>query len=217
MLPYENQMFLDVLHADGLVVAAKGLGLDHVFYSLLRVYSDPGNLVLVMGTTEAEEEHFTQRLIEDGRHGPKKITAEFSSAERQKLYLNGGVLFVTTRILCVDMLTDRLPIHLVTGILVYKAHYAAASCQETFIVRLYRQKNKTGFIKAFSSSPVAFKSNLCPVERAMRNLFLRNLYLWPRFHADVKTCLSECTTDVVELHVNMSPSMTTIQTAGEIV
>ena len=72
-------------------------------------------------------------------------------------YLQGGVLFVTTRILVVDMLMERLPINLVTGILVVRAHKTAESCQESFILRLFRQKNKTGFIKAFSSSPGAFK------------------------------------------------------------
>ena len=37
MLSYENQMFLDVLHEDGLLVAARGLGLEHVLYSLIKV------------------------------------------------------------------------------------------------------------------------------------------------------------------------------------
>ena len=45
-------MFLDILHEDGLVIAAKGLGLDEVFYNLLKVYSDPGNLVLVIGANQ---------------------------------------------------------------------------------------------------------------------------------------------------------------------
>ena len=95
MLSYENQMFLDVLHEDGLLVAARGLGLEHVLYSLIKVYSDPGNLVLVMGTTDAEEEHFTRRLAEDREDPaadksivpPKKITTDYSTTERQGVYL----------------------------------------------------------------------------------------------------------------------------------
>ena len=67
------------------------------------------------------------------------------------------MLFVTTRILVVDMLMERLPINLVTGILVVRGHKTAEPCQESFILRLFRQKNKTGFIKAFSSSPGAFR------------------------------------------------------------
>ncbi len=87
------------------------------------------------------------------------------------------------------------------------------SCQESFILRLYRQKNKTGFVKAFSGSPIAFTTGFCKVDRVMRNLFVRNLYLWPRFHANVAESLKEHTPDVIELHVDMTSAMKTIQTA----
>ena len=110
MLAYANQMFLDILHEDGLVIAAKGLGLDEVFHNLLKVYSDPGNLVLVLGANDEEEEYFINRLKqEDVKAQPKKVTTEYSVNDRQQLYLNGGVLFITTRILVVDMLTERIP------------------------------------------------------------------------------------------------------------
>ena len=37
MLSYCNTMFLDVLHSDGLVVTAKGLGVEHVIFNLIQV------------------------------------------------------------------------------------------------------------------------------------------------------------------------------------
>ena len=37
MLSYCNTMFLDVLHSDGLVVSAKGLGVEHVIFNLIQV------------------------------------------------------------------------------------------------------------------------------------------------------------------------------------
>ena len=52
----------------------------------------------------------------------KKINTFIGSLCRESVYLSGGVLFVTSRILVVDMLTKKLPIHLVTGIVVYRAH-----------------------------------------------------------------------------------------------
>ena len=111
MLAFANQMLLDILHEDGLVIAAKGLCIEEVFFSLLKVYSDPGNLVLVIGTNEEEEEYFMERLKkEQVKALPKKVTTENSASERQQLYLNGGVLFITTRILVVEMLTNRIPI-----------------------------------------------------------------------------------------------------------
>lgn len=56
--------------------------------------------------------------------------------------MEGGVIFSSSRILVVDMLMDRMPIDLVTGMLVYKAHRIIETSQEAFILRLYRQKNK---------------------------------------------------------------------------
>lgn len=47
----------------------------------------------------------------------------------------------------------------------------------------------------------------------MRNLFVRNLYLWPRFHATVMSSLKQCEPDVIELHLEMTQNMLTIQTA----
>jgi len=56
--------------------------------------------------------------------------------------MEGGVIFSSSRILVVDMLMERMPIDLITGILVFKAHKVIETSQEAFILRLYRQKNK---------------------------------------------------------------------------
>lgn len=58
------------------------------------------------------------------------------------MYLSGGIHFVTTRILVVDMLKKRIPIEKITGIIVLRAHQVMESCQEAFVLRLYRQNNK---------------------------------------------------------------------------
>ncbi|XP_077131281.1 DNA repair endonuclease XPF isoform X1 [Ranitomeya variabilis] len=212
LLEYENQIFLDLFHEDGLVIAARGLGIDRILQNFLRLYCDPGNLVLVLNTGTAEEEYLIEQMRSEGvAHLPRIITNEVGSNERYDVYTQGGVLFVTSRILVVDFLTDRIPANLITGILVYKAHKIMESCQEAFILRLYRQKNKQGFIKAFTDNPVAFHTGFCQVERVMRNLFVRKLYLWPRFHATVNSFLEKQKPEVVELHITMTPAMLAIQ------
>ena len=65
---------------------------------------------------------------------------------RENIYLQGGVLFISARILVVDLLKSRVPVENVTGILVCRAHAILESCQEAFAVRLYRQKNKVFLI-----------------------------------------------------------------------
>nr|XP_020498192.1 DNA repair endonuclease XPF [Labrus bergylta] len=214
LLEFETEMFLSLFGSDGLLVVAEGMGIDRILLQFMRVYSEPGSLVLLLNTTTAEQEYFTEQLrVEGVTHLPRTVTSDVQSAERYNVYTEGGVLFVTSRILVVDFLTDRIPAHLITGILVYRAHKIIESCQEAFILRLFRQKNKTGFIKAFTDKATSFSSGFCQVERVMRNLFVKKLFLWPRFQASVNTALERHKPDVVELHVSLTPAMRAIQSS----
>lgn len=126
--------------------------------------------------------------------------------------MEGGIQFISTRILVVDILKNRIPIELITGIVVLRAHTIVESCQEAFALRLFRMRNKTGFIKAFSSSAEAFTIGYGHIERTMRNLFVKQLYIWPRFHAVVQQSLKPYEAQTIELHVPMTQKMTQIQT-----
>ncbi|XP_071391806.1 DNA repair endonuclease XPF [Centroberyx affinis] len=214
LLEFETEMFLGLFGCDGLLVAAEGMGIDRILLQFMRVYSEEGSLVLLLNTTTPEQEYFTEQLrVEGVTHLPRTVTSDVQSTERYNVYTQGGVLFVTSRILVVDFLTDRIPAHLISGILVYRAHKIIESCQEAFILRLFRQKNKTGFIKAFTDKATAFCSGFCQVERVMRNLFVKKLYLWPRFQASVNTALDRHKPEVVELHVSLTPAMRAIQSS----
>lgn len=130
---------------------------------------------------------------------------------REKIYLEGGIQFVSTRILVVDLLKSRIPTELVTGIIVLRAHDIIESCQEAFALRLFRRKNKKGFIKAFSRSAETFTWNYGHVEKVMRNMFLRDLYIWPRFHALIQSTLKPYEPRVTEFHVPMTAKMSQLQ------
>ncbi|XP_052256550.1 DNA repair endonuclease XPF-like [Dreissena polymorpha] len=214
LLEYEQQIFLDAFHEDGLLVMAKGLGIERIFLSFLKVYCDPANLVLVLNTTNLEEDFYIEQLERENVSPlPKSINNEFNANERQKLYLQGGVLFLTSRILTVDLLCDRVPVENITGILVARGHKIAESCQEAFILRLFRQKNKTGFIKSFSHNATGFMTGFNHVERTMKSLYVRRLFLWPRFQANVQEAMDKHKIDVVEIHVPLTDSMVACQAA----
>ncbi|XP_014681675.1 PREDICTED: DNA repair endonuclease XPF-like [Priapulus caudatus] len=217
LLEYERHIFSQLLEENGLVVMARGLGIDRIFTSFLQLYcTDPGMLVLVLNTTSQDEEYFQGKLeLADITPLPRSVTSGISIEERRKMYTEGGTFFITSRILVVDMLTEKIPIDLVTGILVYRAHKVVESCQEAFILRLYREKNKTGFIKAFTDASESFTHGFAQAERVLKTLFVRNLYLWPRFQADVLDFLEKENRkpDVVELHVSMTTEMKAVQMA----
>lgn len=89
-----------------------------------------------------------------------------------------------------------------------------ATSLEAFIVRIYRQANKRGFLKAFSDSPEPFTTGFAPLANMLRNLFLRKASLWPRFHVSVAEALEgHRKAEVIELEAPMSGKMREIQNA----
>lgn len=93
-------------------------------------------------------------------------------------------------------------------------HRIVATSIEAFIIRVYRENNKRGFLKAFSDSPEPFTTGFAPLANSMRNLFLRKTSLWPRFHVTVAEALEgHRKAEVIELEVPMSDKMREIQNA----
>uniref|UniRef100_A0A6G1SAP4 DNA repair endonuclease XPF n=1 Tax=Aceria tosichella TaxID=561515 RepID=A0A6G1SAP4_9ACAR len=218
-LEYQDEMYTSAMfEPDCLVVASRGIGLEQLLVRLCRTFSDETNLVLVIGARNEDELFVINQIINEKEipHGrvPQQITAETSNTKKRRdIYMQGGVLFVTERILVVDLLMNRVPIELVTGVIVYRAHKVYTDCLMSFILRLYRSKNKEGFIKALSQNPQAFFGDFGKLDKIMRALFVTSLQLWPRFHASVQASLAPPKTqpDVVEIDLPMTQTMKYIQ------
>lgn len=164
-------------------------------------------MILVLNSDEYEEKYYTKLL-----NSPHVRQASNNANEREKVYLAGGLQFISTQILVLDLLKGKIPAELITGIFVLRAHQIIESCQEAFALRLYRQKNKTGFIKAFTNSAEAFTFGYGHIEKVMRNLFVKELFLWPRFHALIMKNLKTYEPTSVEFSIPLSPKLTQIQT-----
>ncbi|CAD6884667.1 unnamed protein product [Tilletia laevis] len=67
---------------------------------------------------------------------------------RQELYLSGGLLSVTSRILVVEMLHKRIPTHLITGIVILHAKKASPTLVEAFIVLMSLSGMISFFVQA---------------------------------------------------------------------
>lgn len=218
-LEYQDEVYLNTVNDDAcLVIMSRGLGLEQLMVRLCRTYSDETGLVLVIGTDPEDELFFTNQLIDekDIPYGklPQRITAESSNTKkRNEIYMKGGILFVTERILVVDLLSDRVPIDLVTGVIVYRAHRVYDDCLMSFILRLYRMKNKKGFVKGLSQNPQSFFGDFGKLDKIMRALFVTSLHLWPRFHATVQSSLAspKVQPEVIEINLPMSETMKKIQ------
>lgn len=217
-LEFQDEMYINCVNDDAcLVIMSRGVGLEQLMVRLCRTYSDDTNLVIVIGTDPEDELFFVNQILDSKiPYGklPQRITSESANTKkRQEIYLKGGVLFITERIFVVDLLCDRVPMDLITGIIVYKAHKIYDDCLMSFIMRLYRMKNKKGFVKALSQNPSRFIGDFAKLDKIMRALFVTSLHLWPRFHGAVQASLAKprAQPDVIEINLPMNERMKTIQ------
>ncbi|KOG96284.1 ssDNA endodeoxyribonuclease RAD1 [Saccharomyces eubayanus] len=231
---------------DGLVIMGKGLGLLDIVSNLLHVLATPTSingqlkraLVLVLNAKPIDNVRIKEALEElswftntetdkdstsleddDGlfERPFSVVTADSLSVEkRRKLYISGGILSITSRILIVDLLSGIVHPNRVTGMLVLNADSLRHNSNESFILEIYRSKNTWGFIKAFSEAPESFVMEFSPLKTKMKELRLKNVLLWPRFRVEVSSCLNAINNEasqnkVIEVKVSFTNSMSQIQ------
>eukprot|EP00039_Didymoeca_costata_P014120 m.224674 g.224674 ORF g.224674 m.224674 type:complete len:904 (+) comp15951_c0_seq21:138-2849(+) len=211
---FQHEMFLEMLENDGVTVLARGLGSEALIHNFLKVHNHEAELVLVIGMSSEQQSLHSGMLRLSGLNPPPRIiTADSSVATRHEEYLKGGILFITSRILVVDMLMKRLPTHLVTGILVGNAHKVEQRTTEAFILRLYRFENRAGFIKAVTDSPENLVTGFFQIDKILKALWLRKINIWPRFQKTIINSLADSQPEVVEVRITLTKLMEAVQFA----
>ncbi|EME87238.1 uncharacterized protein MYCFIDRAFT_212808 [Pseudocercospora fijiensis CIRAD86] len=222
-LEFQQDIFHELRDEDVLLVLARGLGLLRLVTNLLHSYDAAGhNLVILVGADDRENDWIGESLAEHAAvsgspkcRGMQLVNTDMTNVgSREKMYKGGGICSITSRILIVDFLSGLLDPATVTGLVILHADRVAATSLEAFIVRIYRQKNKKGFLKAFSDQPEPFTTGYQPLTSILRNLFLRKPILYPRFHVTVaKSLEGKRKAEVIELEVPMTDAMRDIQNA----
>lgn len=173
-------------------------------------------LALFLGGSDAQRRAMEAEIGRGGWRGGtgaavREVTAELPISERQRLYLQGGALHVTARILTVDLLARRLAPAAVAGVVFLNAHRATESSGDAFAVRLLREGGFRGFVRALSDQPYRLGFAFGKVERVMKALHLRRLLLWPRFEARVSDCLEREPPEVVTVALELTEGLNAVQ------
>lgn len=103
----DSNFFLNVIKHG--ILFFRGLGLETVFLNILRAYQDPGNLVIVLGTTDHEEQYFIEKLKSLGLTNlPMVINSQCSSNERleMKLFITLSLTILSNEI-CIFLIRQR--------------------------------------------------------------------------------------------------------------
>ncbi|SCW04039.1 LAFE_0H04566g1_1 [Lachancea fermentati] len=229
-LPFQQLIVENMLISeDCMLVLGKGLGIEPIIANLLYVLATPTridgqekrSLVIVLNANEQDNNVIKEEIMElswtseaeDYQRPFNVVTADtLSIDQRQKLYLEGGIISVTSRILIVDLLSGIIHPNRITGIVILHVENLHDFSNESFITDMYRSMNKWGFIKGFSESPESFVTEFSPLARKLKDLRLKKTLLWPRFHVDVSACLNmQKDNKVMEVKVSLSNSMSQIQ------
>lgn len=210
---------------DELILLARGLGLIRLVTNLLHSYDVAGNnLIVVVGADERENnwiaealaEHAAMNMSPSQARGLKVVNTNLMNVgKRKEMYEKGGIFSVTSQILVVDfLLPAMLDPAQVTGLVVLHADRVTALSTEAFILRIFRQHNKMGFLKAFSDNPDPFTIGFAPLKTMMGNLFLRKISIWPRYQTTIARSLEgRKKAEVIELAIPMTEAMSDIQNA----
>jgi DNA excision repair protein ERCC-4 len=218
-LGYQRDIYIEFVNDSGLLVLGEGLGSWELFKSFIECYADPKVLVFVLGLEPEEEDELTVQFTAGfgelvGQVPFSVIKNDTLGSERVRIYSNGGVISVTSRIMLTDILTGRLPVFLTTGICVYRAERTTENCLEAFILHLFREQNQEGFIKAISEAPEPFTLGFNQLEKMMKWMRLPNTaLLYPRFHSHIKDELDESGLEIEELVLKPSQRTTIVQMA----
>ncbi|XP_021765771.1 DNA repair endonuclease UVH1-like [Chenopodium quinoa] len=216
MVQFHEHIISDLLEDPngGLVVLSSGLSLSKLIATLLSLHSsDQGTLLILSANPCQRKSILISNPNPNFNDGSVEITSELPAHQRNALYSSGGVYFITSRILIVDLLTSRIPTSKIAGILILNAHSLSETSTEAFIVRIMRSLNKNAYIRAFSDKPFAMVSGFAKAERIMKCLFVRKLHLWPRFQVYVSQELEKSPSEVVDIRVPMNSAMKGIQKA----
>ncbi|XP_016201489.1 DNA repair endonuclease UVH1 isoform X2 [Arachis ipaensis] len=201
----------------GLVVLSSGLSLSKLVSSLLLLHTHSEGTLLILSPSSATlRSRITfnlKTLNPQFTQIPSEITAELPAHHRHSLYSSGNIFFITPRILIVDLLTNKIPTSMISGIIILNAHSLSETSTEAFIIRIYRSLNRGGYVRAFSDKPHAMVSGFAKAERTMKFLHVRRLHLWPRFQVYVSQELERDPPEVVDIRVPMSRYMVGIQKA----
>ena len=239
---YLATAFGEIYERDGLAIFGNGLGWLSLLAAFVRFYADTEEghlqiiqeeekmstgrvatmkkpLVLVLGLNDDEHKTLTTMLETWGTPDemmPTIITNESGQGkDRKQLYKRGGVFCITSRILIVDLLDNTLSPKDVDGMLIGHADHVNNDSTEAFIIRIYTSQKRRDrcFIKAFTDNPEYLLSGFAKIDKTLKALQVRHLYLYPRFHDAIKNELEQNSPHVQELHQDLSPSMKDIQSA----
>lgn len=201
---------------NSLVVLARGLGMHHAITSLLSQSITSTSLIIGMNISRPIANTVIYPTLASQTHPPNPLflprflSADYSVRDRTEVYKAPGFIILTSAVMVHDLLHAVLPANRVSHVLIFAADRIRERSNHHFALNLFRAKNRTARITAFSDSPTYLARGFHTSDKLLRRLYLTRLSLWPRFHHTIRRILSRHTPDLVDLTVPLTSSTTSL-------
>lgn len=171
LLPFHYEILQELNSADGLCIQAAGIGWSKPVAAFLKAhaFAPNGGSVLLLGLKPFQKQALESELRRHDAEAilPVEINNSVSAVERLVLYRSAGSLYVTPRILVVDLLMEKIPPEAFAGIFVMNAERVCDNSGVEFVIRLYRKGNKSGFVRGITDQPVTLVGGFNQVSHSL--------------------------------------------------
>jgi DNA excision repair protein ERCC-4 len=133
------------------MVFGRGLGIKQLFLKFVAANCMTTDRRLVFCLNAGGDEEFFRASAANEGVPPERLPGIISNKSnllaRRTMYIEGGCYFITSRIMIVDLLTERANASNICGFLVLNAHRITETSMEAFILKIFKDSNPDGFIK----------------------------------------------------------------------
>lgn len=174
----------------GLLVMSKGIGVLGILHQFITRYAGYSSLTLIINLDKDDSLFYRQNFAKEMQFEFALHNHEYETPQkRSKSYLKGGVVFTTSQLVTLDLLTRTLPADIINNVLVFQGeNYYYNSTN--FLLRMCKEQSNN------HSKPERLLLVCEKFDRLLENYaniltetFTENVMLWPYFRLEVKNDL----------------------------
>lgn len=184
VLEYEKEILDNISQDSYLTIMARGLTYNKILEIFLSFYNNEESLVVIVNMNEHDIKFFSS-LNMSFFYDVSKLNTQ----QRSKKYNEGGIFYGTSRVLISDFINNNVNVERISTLLIFNAETVDSESNDAFICYLFKEKNKLGLIRGFSSNPI--RINQKNLDDFTRSICVSKIQFYPRFHEKIKSSMPE--------------------------
>lgn len=202
------------LGSNGFVVYSKGIGLLSVIHEFIAKYGRYNSLSLIINLSKEDSLYFKQNFNNNFQFDLTLHVSEYENPQkRAKSYLKGGVIFTSSQVVTLDLLSGVISADLLNNILVLNASSFDRNSVD-FMLRIIKEYS---FNHLKPERCLLMSTNLeklvDKITKVPSSTFTNNIMFWPFYRLEVKKAVeaSESVTEIIDCEVEFGKTAIEIQ------